>query len=41
MDTCSIPIEWIKRYARENGYEIKDILDYMIKEYLKEAKKTS
>ena len=33
-----IPVAWIKKYGRENGPEIKDILDCMIDEYNSEQK---
>ena len=33
-----IPISWIKRYGKENGPEVKEILDYMISEYKAEQR---
>lgn len=30
----TIPINWIKKYAKENGPEVQEIIGYMIKEYL-------
>ena len=33
INTTTIPINWIQKYAKENGSEISEILDMMIKEW--------
>jgi hypothetical protein len=33
INTTAIPINWIQKYAKENGSEISEILDMMIKEW--------
>ena len=36
MSEISIPLSWLRQYAKDNGGETEEIIDYMIKEYLKE-----
>ena len=37
----TIPVSWIKKYASENGPEIKEIIGYMLSEYTKEQNRRS
>lgn len=33
MDKASIPVEWIRNYAAENGPEVEEVISYMLDEY--------
>ncbi len=33
MADITIPVSWIRKYGRDNGPEVKEILDYMLSEY--------